>query len=348
MSTYIRAGSLSAYREIAQACGLDAHRALALAGINAHSLENPDTLILYQSVIQLLEYSANMSGCLDFGLRMAEHRKIEDFGVFAVLLKHSSTLGEALEHANHYLFVHHNAARYVPKPVPYNKELIDVHFEIQIPHLTHYSQAVEMALGSFMQSMRMLSGDKSLAKRVTLPHTRLSPYARYVELFGTKVEFQQATASIRFAREDLQRPLPGADTQIAQLAKYYLEHNFTKPEEALSQRVTQLAIAHLQENTLSLSQIAHALAMHPRTLHRQLAKEGQCFEDIVDTIRSDQLVTLLAVTPLLSISQITYRLGYSDPASLSRSCRRWYGCTPKELRVRHTSFQDTPLKAAND
>ena len=43
--------------------------------------------------------------------------------------------------------------------------------------------------------------------------------------------------------------------------------------------------------------------------------------------------SLLAHPQGLSLTQVALMLGYSEQAALTRSCRRWYGCTPSALRV---------------
>ena len=78
--------------------------------------------------------------------------------------------------------------------------------------------------------------------------------------------------------------------------------------------------------------IADQLAMHPRTLQRRLAAEGVRCQDLIDRERRDQAARYLA-EPGLYLSQITGLLGYSEQSALNRSCRRWFGKTPRKYRA---------------
>src|SRR5258705_10637328 len=72
--------------------------------------------------------------------------------------------------------------------------------------------------------------------------------------------------------------------------------------------------------------------MHARTLQRRLATEGVRCQDLIERERRDQAARYLA-EPGLHLSQITGLLGYSEQSALNRSCRRWFGKTPRQYRA---------------
>lgn len=87
----------------------------------------------------------------------------------------------------------------------------------------------------------------------------------------------------------------------------------------------------LEEGDCTREQVARSLGIHARTLQRRLCKVGLTFETLRDEARRTLAVRLLARRDL-HISEIVGRLGYSAPAVLSRSCRRWFAATPREMR----------------
>jgi AraC-like DNA-binding protein len=68
-------------------------------------------------------------------------------------------------------------------------------------------------------------------------------------------------------------------------------------------------------------------------MQRRLAEEGTAFEVIKEEARRDLAQRYLS-HPDLSMSQITLLLGYSDQSTFGRSCRRWFGRSPREMRAR--------------
>ncbi len=73
--------------------------------------------------------------------------------------------------------------------------------------------------------------------------------------------------------------------------------------------------------------------MHPRTLQRRVREEGTTFEAIKDGVRRGLAQRYLS-QPDLPLTQITALLGYSEQSAFGRSCRRWFGVTPRQERTR--------------
>jgi AraC-like DNA-binding protein len=87
--------------------------------------------------------------------------------------------------------------------------------------------------------------------------------------------------------------------------------------------------------------------MSVRTLQRRLAEAGLTYSAIVDEIRSVEARRLLA-QPGVLLKQVAADLGFCEPASFTRACRRWTGFSPREYRrqLREASRGGRPLPAS--
>ena len=65
---------------------------------------------------------------------------------------------------------------------------------------------------------------------------------------------------------------------------------------------------------------------------RRLASEGMSCQDVIDRERRTLAARYLA-EPGLHLGQIAWLLGYTEQSALNRSCRRWFGKTPRECRA---------------
>jgi AraC-like DNA-binding protein len=102
-------------------------------------------------------------------------------------------------------------------------------------------------------------------------------------------------------------------------------------EEVLGILSTQVTVGDL-----GLDIVARRLAITPRTLQRRLARAGTSFEALCDQARRAAAETYLTNTTL-SISEVTYLLGYSEPTAFHRAWRRWFGgITAQSFRERHS------------
>jgi AraC-like DNA-binding protein len=82
----------------------------------------------------------------------------------------------------------------------------------------------------------------------------------------------------------------------------------------------------------TIAAVAAALGMNVRTLQRRLAKWGLTFEQLVDEYRKMHGLSLL-VGSVATVTDIAFRLGYSDSTHFTRAVRRWTGRSPREFRA---------------
>src|SRR6478672_4430317 len=92
----MRGAALTRYAEVANEVGLDPRAMLRRLGIDSRVLAEPERRVPAESVLDLLELSAEVSGCETFGLRMALGRRLPDYGPISLVLAHQKTLREAL------------------------------------------------------------------------------------------------------------------------------------------------------------------------------------------------------------------------------------------------------------
>lgn len=80
-----------------------------------------------------------------------------------------------------------------------------------------------------------------------------------------------------------------------------------------------------------MSVLARHLAMSPRTLQRRLADEGVSYQELLEAARKEAAGRYVRESTL-SISEVAYLVGYSEPAPFHRAFKRWYGITPELFR----------------
>ena len=83
------------------------------------------------------------------------------------------------------------------------------------------------------------------------------------------------------------------------------------------------AAAENFEGATSLAVIAKRLGISARTLRRHLEQHGNTLRGVVDDIRRERADQLLAAG--MSVKEIAYALGFSEPSAFSRAYKRWTG-----------------------
>ena len=81
----------------------------------------------------------------------------------------------------------------------------------------------------------------------------------------------------------------------------------------------------------SLTEMASELAMSNRTFIRKLKAQGTSYQMLLDDVRQELAIWYLRQSEL-SVEAVAERLGYSDTSNFSRTCKRWFGLTPRQIR----------------
>jgi AraC-like DNA-binding protein len=108
-------------------------------------------------------------------------------------------------------------------------------------------------------------------------------------------------------------------------------HQLPGAEIGFVEVIRNLVADALPDGAPSASRMAKHAGVTLRTFQRRLACEGTTFRDVVeDTRRSLALARIAGGTEALG--DISARLGYASPASLSRAVRKWTDRSPRSLR----------------
>ncbi len=330
----VRSSALSGYSQLVGELGGDPASLLERFRIAPASLDEPQAFIPYASLIRLLEHSARELGCPDFGLRLSTRQDLGILGPLGVAVRNCQSLGEAMECASRYMFVHSPAIAFSARGAPEEGRVWLV-FEILIDPRGSAAQVTELSVGLAARILTMLSREPQPIREVRFAHARCSPMTVYWSHFGAPVAFETGTSALVLERSDLALPIEDASLQLRELAEDYLElHHAADSRDSSSARVRRVVARSLGTGSSSFEDIAAAFAVHPRTLQRQLRDEGTTFEKIKDEARAELAWSYLA-NPDLPMSQVAALLDYSEQSTLTRSCKRWFGRTPRQLRASH-------------
>ena len=159
-------------------------------------------------------------------------------------------------------------------------------------------------------------------------------------LFGCPIHYNAPFDAIYYDREDLSARL--IHSSYAEYEEYVasVPDWFATPSGGLTWRAkTERALLDFQRAeqwSASIDAVADRLRTQPRRLRRDLAREGESFQQIRTRLRGELAAAFLLVTDL-PITAVGYRVGFSEPGSFTRNFIEWAGMTPSEYRARHKS-----------
>ena len=329
MPFLVRSACLTGYVELAQSLGLDAFRLLREVGLDRSCVVDPEIKIPVDAANRLLEISASAARIEDFGLRLAESRRISNLGPVALGAQNAATLGEALVFAIRYLPLHNEAM--IVSLVAMG-DLVILKSEIVGDAGSRGRQGIELTVAITHRFIRQISGEAWRSRPVWFSHGAPMNMASHLRMFGPWVEFGRDYNGIVLEAGDLEAPLATADAAMARHVKQYLEPMLEQAQATMSEKVRQLVFDLLVSRRASADEVASRLGINRRTLHRHLARNGQTFSSVRDAVRTD-LVRHYVADRGLPLSEVAHLLGFSEESAFSRWFHSKFDCSPMSWRI---------------
>lgn len=326
----VRGTSLASYRRLVAELGGDPLRLFRAAGIRPSDVGDFDAFIPFRGVMQAVESAAEATATPDFGRRLAALQGIEILGPVGVAARTAATVGDALTIFGIYLSAYSPALSVRVTPLE-DPQLSFIVFEFLLEHAPPSPQSMELSLGVSLRVLRFLLGSDWSPLAVHFTHDPLTPLADYLADFGCQPHFAQRTAGFTIRTSDLRRPLRRDDITHRALVEYL--NTITASETGLAQSVRAIVRQLLPTGAVTMAVVADQFDLHPKTLQRRLADEGVTFAGLVDGVRKEAAEHYLRTTQL-SLTHLARELGYAEQSTLTRSCRRWFGCGPAVYRRR--------------
>lgn len=330
MGSLLRATAMWGYPELVRELGGDPDAFLSRFHIPAGAQHQEAAFISFDAFSRMLEASAEELRCPDFGLRLSGKQGLDILGPIAVIARNAHTVLDGVEGIARYLYIHSPALRLTLGRR--TKTGIEFTYEVTGP----YVQGYELSMGVAAHTLHLLGGPQAWFRTVSFTHDQQGPVAAYRDVLGCPVRFRQPVCGFDLPMHLAQRRIDNADPETRRIATRYLDSTYLPSTAPLSDRVAELTRRLLPTCQCSAEAIAEELAMHPRTLQRRLAKEGVRCQEVIDRERRAQAARYLA-EPGLHLGQIAGLLGYSEQSALNRSCRRWFGTTPRQFRAASTA-----------
>jgi AraC-like DNA-binding protein len=328
----IRAAGIQGYRELMQSLRVAPSPLLLRNGLEPTFLDDPETLLPLHSVIHLLEESAAVAQCPDLGLRLAAKLDSGILGVIALVIQNAPTARQAITDITKYLCLHSPAFEVIvdERSLKFD-DCVALRFEIHLPAFIAQRQTVDGCIGYLFQFLSALFGEIFRVRGVSLPHSPLALKISYHNFFHVPVFFDESYAALHMNRSIFDKDLRSFNPVVRKLALDHILRQLPPQTSPMSHRVRQALTRTVGLNHGTKSEIGELLGMHPRTMQRRLYQEGVSFEAIREEVYKSATLRFLRETQI-PLKQLAGALGFSEQSALARSCKRWFGSSPSEIR----------------
>lgn len=317
--------------ELAVAEGMNREVLTEAAGLARLNLADPDSRVPVSTQVALWQLIAKNIPDPGFGVRGGASLKARDAGLLGYVMSFSATLGAALGRLVRYSRVLNDAVG-VRLEAPHRQ---NVAVAVSHPALGFgLPFAVDYRLSALLSVCRQITGVEIVPAEVAFAYPQPGSTFEHRRFFRCPLLFDRPQSKLVFSQNDLKLSVPRADETLAGYLSSHAETVLRSlvTGESTRERVRSAIWAMLSDGRPTVSRIAAALQLTPRTLQRHLAHEGTSLQRELEEVRKTMAMAMLRdlTTP---IDEVAFLLGYAEPSTLFRSFKRWTGITPHQYRA---------------
>jgi AraC-like DNA-binding protein len=327
----MRCASLHGYVGLAESVGLDPARLLARAGLQVADVAVPDRWVPATAIARVLELSATESGREDFGLQLAQLRRLSTVGPLSVVLREEPDLRSALQLLIRYEHSYNEAIR---STLTEANGMATMSASVHLGEPAPTRQVQELAVAAALGIIRRLRDPLWQPLSVCFTHSPPADLGAHRTLLGPTIRFEHEFTGLVFPTRELASANALAESDdplLRSYARQVLDSLPPPPAVDLVDRVRELVYALLPVGRCTMPQVARALGVTKRTLHRHLQAHGETFAAIVNSTRADLAEHYLA-NQRHTVTDVACLLGFATPSAFSRWFRHQFGVSPTAWR----------------
>lgn len=335
----VAAGMMRGLFEFAVSKGAGADQLYELTGLAQEDLRNPESRIPIVRYVALMRAAQRLCDDPALALHFAEKANFAAFSIVEMLTNASETMREAFEQIARFGRLDaqygsmNKAGRLHLKPA--GEGLVWIVDARENPNLL--PEATEVIFARLVSGARIFD-QTPFVREVHVTHRAPSYRDEYDRIFRVPVYFESDKNALLIDESwgthgiaPRQRYAFGVLSDYANALLKELESSNTTRG-----RVEALLMPILHTGEVRMTMVAEKLGIGRQTLFRRLKAEGASFERVLDDLRHRMAIGYLQGQKA-TITETSYLVGFSEPATFIRAFRRWTGMTPSTFRAQSSS-----------
>lgn len=317
-----------AIQKALEANGYDAAGIFAAAGIDQVPSNDPLDRLSTQQVAALFRECVLLTGNPAVGLTVARFMHPSTLHALGYSLLASSTLRDCCERLVNYF-------RLASEQGEMRISEQGDRFYLSMYLLTEgvAFETIDAWTAFLIRLFRLLYRPDFAPLSVSLPRPCPAGYEQqYRKSFHVPVVFDAPHCEICLDRTVVDEPLIGGNREIALQNDSIIQNYLGALDQGdIITRVKQVIIQSLPSGNCNKQRTSREMAMSPSTLQQKLAERDASFQGLLNEVRQSLSLAYME-QPRVSITEMSFLLGFTDTSSFTRAFRRWTGLSPRDYR----------------
>ena len=336
-SESVAAGIASGLIKYAVSRGASEKQIFSDSGLSQAQLSDQDARIP-MGKYQALVYSAiEQTEDAALPLRFSVSTDLRDFSIVGLIVHASATVEDAFKQLARYsklmveVAVMESGVRFTFEPDKEGMWLVD-----NRPNPNGFPALTEFTFGRVIGEFAREFPQQPFALEMQVTHPKPAHAEDYEKILSVPVSFNQNRNAMRMNPALLNVEFTANNEYAFGL---FIERADTlltalESDQSLQGKIEAYILPRLHRGDVTVDTVASAFAMSRKTLHRRLKEEGVTFLAIHDSLKHRMAIEYLTARKI-SVNQVAYLVGFSEPSSFNRAFRRWTSTTPRQFQTRN-------------
>jgi AraC-like DNA-binding protein len=315
--------------------GIELRPLLRESGLTVQQVKDRAVRFDAENQTRFVNLAAQVLGDDFLGFNLARSFDLRELGLFYYVLASAETLGEAFPRVARYTRIVNEGLviRYtVGKQITLALDYVGIarHSE---------KHEVEAWVTALIRTFQQLTRTPLLPSSVKLIHYRDKLPSNFHRFLGAHVSFGADSDEFSFRTAVNNMPIVSADPYLDELLITYCEEALSRretPSSKLRSSVENAIAVLLPHSKPKMFEIARKLGIPRRTLARRLSSEGLTYSGVLSDLRHE-LATHYLGEQDLSISRVSWLLGYHEISAFTHAFKRKSGRSPNQFRRNPTT-----------
>lgn len=326
MTQLTRSAALTGFSALVSSYGLDPLVLAREAKVPFRALHETDLKVAASSVLKLMDLAAERAGLDDFGLRLAETRRISNMGPIALLATMQPTLREMLDVLCKYQRLNVEPLSLIREE---SETVTVLRIEMSVAQWHGARHVVELIVGGLCRYFQAAAGSGWRPKAVHFRHPPPANAATHRRIFRCMPVFSSDFNGMVFDNRDLDISIPASDPVLVGYIQAYIDNLAQKEKRSTCDEVSEIIAILLPSGRCNADSVAAHMGIDRRTLHRRLAAEDIRFRDLLEERRKELVMDYL--DGKRKAGDVAQLIGLASANGLSHWVRRHFSTSLREI-----------------
>lgn len=325
----------SLFRMLKEQC-VDLNKFIENLGLDNAILTDPDFKVSIQHLDMIIQSASKLLKDDSIGLHMAQQH-LTFSNIVGYVLMNCQNIYEMIHKYKKYQKIIDSIVNITPL---LEEERLVLKYDLLDENFKHNNHILDYYLAGTLNFIINFVGVRPKFLEVKISRSLPVNISEYEKVFDSNVKFNSSINALIFDKDYIEKPILHRNQNLFEMFENQASDILRQLSlnETYTEKVSRLLVKSIGAEVPTIDYISKRLAISVRNLQTKLKKEGTTYREILKNIRKEMAFKYLR-DKNVSITEISYLLGFSEPSVFNKTFKIWTGYTPGVYRSDNTRLE---------